>query len=249
MNSFVRANQTLWDEWAKLHLASGYYAADTLRGGGVTLGALERAEVGEVTGKTLLHLQCHLGLDTLSWARLGATVTGVDISQESIRAAESLRDELGLAAEFICSDVCDLGQHLNKEFNIVFTSCGVLVWLPDLGRWAELIARYLKPGGVFYISEIHPFKRLLTPRTHDDAGNPITIGYFRGAEPVRVEEQGSYAAESSSWHTAYYWSHGLGEIITPLAQAGLIIEFLHEFDSPEHPGLPVAFSIRARNRT
>lgn len=246
MNRFVRSNATLWDEWTKLHLGSDYYAVDTLRSGGVTLGALERSEVGEVAGKSLLHLQCHLGLDALSWARLGASVTGVDISQESIRAAECLRDELEFAAEFICSDIYDLPQHLQRQFDIVFTSCGVLPWLPDLTRWAQVIADYLRPDGIFYINEIHPFKRLLTPRTQDDRGNPITLGYFPRPEPTRVEEQGSYAVESGSWHTAYYWTHSLGEVVTALAGAGLVIEFLHEFDSAEHPGMPVAFSIRAR---
>src|SRR5512142_3231114 len=121
MNSFVRANRLLWDEWTKLHRDSDYYAADTLRSGGSTLDARARSEVGEVAGKSLLHLQCHMGLDALSWARLGPSVTGVDISQESIRACESLRGELGLAAEFICSDIYDLPQHLDKPFDIVFT--------------------------------------------------------------------------------------------------------------------------------
>ncbi len=246
MDDYIRANRKLWNEWTVLHQDSNYYDLEGFRAGQITLGAREQQEVGDVSGSTLLHLQCHLGLDALSWARLGARVTGVDISQESIRFAESLSDELHVPARFICSDIYDLPRVLDEQFDIVYTSCGVLAWLPDLQRWAEIIAHYLKPGAVFYISEIHPLKRVLTPRLHDDRGKPISLGYFHSPEPVRVEEQGSYAQEGDTWHTAFYWSHDMGEIVTALVTAGLRLEFLHEFPSEEHPNWPVGFSIRAR---
>lgn len=246
MDNYIQANHKLWNEWTKLHLNSNYYNLDGLKAGIITLGAIERNEVGDVLGKSLLHLQCHFGLDTLAWARLGAIVTGVDISGESIRLAQALSDDLNILARFICSDVYELNQILNEQFDIVFTSHGVLTWLSDLQRWAEIIVEHLKPGGIFYINEIHPIKRVLTPRLQDDRGNAIEIGYFHCDEPTRVEEQGSYAQESDTWHTAYYWSHGLGEIVTALVRAGLKLEFLHEFPSEGHYHFPVAFSIRAR---
>lgn len=245
MTDFVQANRELWNEWTPINVDSDYYDLDGFKAGQSALGALERDEVGEVAGKSLLDLQCHFGLGTLSWARLGAVVTGVDISDESIRMAQALSEELDIPARFICSDIYALPQVLDAQFDIVFTSGGVLNWLPDLQRWAEIIFNYLKPGGTFYISEIHPIKRILAPRLRDDQGNPIAIAYFPRAEPVRVEEQGSYAKETESWHTAYYWSHSLGEIVTSLVTAGLQLEFLQEFPSDEYPNFPVAFSIRA----
>ena len=131
--------------------------------GGITLKALEREEVGPVSGKTLLHLQCHFGLDTMSWARLGAQATGVDFSDEAIELARALNAEVGTDARFIRSDVYDLTNVLDEEFDIVFTSYGVLVWLPDLDRWADVIRRCLKPGGTFYIVEFHPHLATLEP--------------------------------------------------------------------------------------
>ncbi len=246
MLDYTLANRALWDAWSKLHAGSDYYDADGFRAGKLTLGETELEEVGDVCGKTLLHLQCHLGLDTLSWARRGAIVTGVDISGEAIHFARSLAQELEIQAEFLCLDVYELPRVLDRQFDIVFTAGGVLDWLADLTGWAALIARYLKPGGIFYIIEIHPIKKILTPRLQDDRGNSIDRGYFHRPEPVRVEERGSYAVQADSWHTAYYWSHGMGEIVTALAAAGLQLDFLHEFPSAEHPNWPVLFSIRAR---
>ncbi len=193
-----------------------------------------------------MHLQCHLGLSTLSWARKGAIVTGVDISDSSIAFASSLSRESNIPATFICSDIFDLPQVLDQQFDIVYTSCGVLTWLPDLQRWAQLIIRYLKSNGIFYINEIHPIKRVLTPRLQDDRGDSIRIPYFHQPQPVHVEEQGSYAEPASTWHTAFYWSYSLGEIVTALVEAGLKLDFLHEFPSEEHSDMPMSFSIRAR---
>ena len=167
------------------------------KAGKITLGAVERKEVGDVSGKSLLHLQCHLGLDALSWARLGAAVTGVDISDESIHIAQSLSGDLNIPARFICSDVYELPQVLDGQFDIVFTACGVLTWLPNLQRWAEIITYYLKPGGMFYINEIHPIKRVLTPRLQDDRGNPITIGVSARISFGRTAQLSSGVLDSS----------------------------------------------------
>lgn len=243
---YTQANRQLWNEWTKLHVTSEYYDAHGFRVGKSTLGEIELDEVGQVEGKSLLHLQCHLGLEALSWARKGAQVTAVDFSEEAIDFARALGQEQNIPAEFICSDVYELPKVLHRQFDIVFSSHGAICWLADLFRWAKIAASYLKPGGRFYLLDGHPVKRLLCPRVTDDAGNPLDYGYFPRRQPVRVLEQGSYAVESTSWHTAYYWSHSLGEIVTAVAAAGLKLEFLHEFPSEEHPNFPVVFSIRAR---
>jgi len=218
--------------------------------------------VGDVAGKSLLHLQCHFGLDTLSWAREGATVTGVDFSPDAIAAAKSLSKELGIPAEFVCSDVYALPEVLGERtFDVVFTSYGVLSWLHDLERWAGVVARHLAPGGTFYIVEFHPVLGML-----DEEGRRIARPYFHSPEPQEFVEHGSYADRSSgATHTLYQWAHSLADVVNALIDAGLRIEFLHEFPYSVHdcepffqesapgrfvvrasPGLiPLMFSIRA----
>jgi SAM-dependent methyltransferase len=119
-----------------------------------------REELGDVAGKDLLHLQCHFGLDTLGWARLGAWVTGADFSERAIAQARALAAETGLDATFIVSDVADLPAALEGDFDLVFTSFGVLGWLPDVPRWADVVAHFVRPGGRFYIAEAHPFAQV-----------------------------------------------------------------------------------------
>src|SRR5215218_6632110 len=139
MDDYRKSNLELWNNWAEINAASSSYDVEGFKQGNVGLNSLELAEIGDVSGKTLLHLQCHFGKDTLSWARLGAKVTGVDFSEQAIGLARSLSEELGIRARFVCSDVYDLPEVLNGEFDIVFTSCGVLGWLPDLERWAQVV--------------------------------------------------------------------------------------------------------------
>jgi SAM-dependent methyltransferase len=182
-----------------------------------------------VSGKSLLHLQCHFGLDTMSWARLGAKATGVDFSQEAVATARSLAGELGIAADFVRSNVYDLPKNLDGRFDVVFTSHGVLPWLPDLGRWAEVVAHFLKPGGVFYIVESHPFAQMFD----DGIETPelrIRYPYFR-REPMRFEDDGSYADPKTVVRnkTTYEWMHPLGEIVNSLLAVGLRIESFREY--------------------
>jgi SAM-dependent methyltransferase len=259
--SCMDSNRSLWDAWTRLHLAPGVYGVEEFRAGQSSLKPIELKEVGDVRGKTLLHLQCHFGLDTLSWARRGAIATGVDFSPEAIEAARALSAEVGLPARFVCASIYDLpdaSELRGEQFDVVFTSYGVLSWLPDLAKWARVIAHFVKPGGVFYIVDRHPVTRLLFPRETDSAGNPIQFGYFGRQEPVRAEEHGSYAdPETEVWTTAYYWGHSLGEIVSAVCEAGLHLNYLHEFP-PEaaptrfsrgdtHPSddYPAWFSIRA----
>src|SRR5690349_4103733 len=151
------SNERLWDAWTKVHAEGEFYDVAGFREGGVRIRPYEIEALGDVTGKSLLHLQCHFGLDTLSWARLGATVTGVDFSEDAIAYARTLAAELDIPATFVCSDIYHLPEALDGQFDIVFTSYGVLSYLGDLGAWGQVIAHFLKPGGTFYIVEFHPF--------------------------------------------------------------------------------------------
>lgn len=224
------ANRALWNEWTDIHEKSEFYNLDGFKSGKIRLNQIERDELGDVTGKSLLHLQCHFGLNTLSLARLGAIVTGVDFSEKSIALARKLADELKIDAQFVLSDIENLPDHLTGQFDIVFTSYGVLTWLPDLTRWAEVIAHFLKPGGIFYIAEFHPFAWIF-----DDAPSAteptIVQPYFTDGEATEWKTEGSYADRSAEMKqtVSYEWIHPLSEIINALIGAGLRIDFLHEF--------------------
>ena len=165
MKDELELNRVHWDESTRVHLRGDLYGLETFKAGGCRLHRVELEEVGDVKGKRLLHLQCHFGLDTLSWARHGAIVTGVDFSTESIAAARRLAADTGIEAEFVCCDLYELPEALLSfhSFDIVYTSYGVLCWLPDLAPWAALIAHYLKPGGLFYIAEAHPCTAHVSP--------------------------------------------------------------------------------------
>jgi 2-polyprenyl-3-methyl-5-hydroxy-6-metoxy-1,4-benzoquinol methylase len=229
MNEQFSANRAWWNERVPIHADSSFYDVQGFKAGNLTLMPLERQELGDVSGKSLLHLQCHFGLDTLSWARLSARVTGVDFSEEGVALARSLSQEVGLEADFICSNVYELPNVLSGRYDVVFTSYGVLCWLPDLTGWAQVIAHFLRPGGIFYIAETHPFSHVFYDEA-DAEDLRVHYPYFPQPEPMRFENDGSYAsAAECSYKVTYEWSHSLSEIVNALISAGLTIEFLHEF--------------------
>jgi ubiquinone/menaquinone biosynthesis C-methylase UbiE len=181
--------------------------------------------LGDLRGKTVLHMQCHFGQDTISLERLGASVTGVDLSDKSIEAARDLANDLSSHAQFICCDLYDLPQHLDKQFDIVFTSYGTITWLPDLTRWASLIARYLKPGGKFIFAEFHPVVWMF-----DNNFEKIQYNYFN-VEPIIETESGTYADRNADISQKYVtWNHSLSEVIGSLIANGLRIDSLLEYD-------------------
>jgi len=220
----MEANRDLWDGWARLHAESPFYRTDAFKAGESVLKQVEVAELGDVAGKSLLHLQCHFGLDTLSWARLGARVTGVDFSEEAISLARRLSQETGVSGRFIRSNIYDLPAVLDEQFDIVFTSYGVLCWLPDLARWAEVAARYVCPGGTFYMVEFHPILQVLS-----EDGERIENSYFPAGQPLTYDTRGSYAAASDVTRRAHEWAHPVSEVLTALIGAGLTLECVHEF--------------------
>ncbi len=228
MEQYFQANRKDWDQKTHLHKDAPFYDLAGFKAGKDRLRSIELEEVGDVSGKSLLHLQCHFGMDTLAWARRGAVVTGVDFSEEAIGLARMLRDELDIPSSFVCANVYDLREVLTGSFDIVFTSYGVLHWLPDLATWAEIIAYYLKPGGIFYIVEDHPSFRIFRYKGEGEfrAERP----YFFAPEPEKYVGKVSYAVDvAGKTSTQYIWNHDMGEILNALIQSGLQIEFLHEF--------------------
>jgi SAM-dependent methyltransferase len=233
------ANQRLWDAWTAVHAAGEFYDLGGFRTGGIRIRPYEIAALGDVTGRTLLHLQCHFGLDTLSWARLGATVTGVDFSQAAIRLARELAADIGVTdARFIESNVYQLPVRLADEFDIVYTSRGVLGWLPDIRGWARVVARFVKPGGRFYISEAHPLIQTFESEGVGPRELRLRYPYWEHGDPLIFDVHGSYAdrdAELGAEHTEHGWNHGLGEIVTALIDAGLRLDRLDEQPFLEWP--------------
>lgn len=228
MSEILSANRELWDAWADLHQDSELYDLERFRAGTSTLHSIELEAMGKVAGLSLLHLQCHFGLDTLSWARLGARVTGVDFSPRAVELARQLAADINLPARFVESDVLTLPEVLQEpgSFDRVFTSYGVLGWLENLETWASVIDYYLRPGGELLLVEFHPFLDLLS-----DDGKTFEHPYFRGDEPIRFVEEGSYAGGGDRQkRVGYAWPHSFGEILTTLLGVGLEIRVFQEFD-------------------
>ncbi|NNK53463.1 MAG: class I SAM-dependent methyltransferase [Flavobacteriaceae bacterium] len=229
-------NRETWNKKVAVHAASQFYDLEAFKKGADSLKKYEIAALGNVTGRSMLHLQCHFGQDTLSWARRGAKCTGIDISEEAIKLAKSLNEELDLNANFVCCNVLDVSEHISETFDIIFTSYGVIGWLPDLKPWAKMIAERLKPGGTFYMVEFHPiawmFDYLQEP--------PIMIYGYQQEEAIYEEYEGTYAEDAKSKITSkeYGWHHGLGEVITALIKAGLHIEYLKEYEESPYDIFP-----------
>ena len=230
MDEYLRANRQLWNVWTKLNLASELYDVEGFAGGrSKDLDPISRAGPGDVAGKSLLHLQCHFGMDTIRWARHGATVTGADFSEDAIAAARALAARMGVPATFVHSDLYELPSKLAGSFDVVFTSHGVLGWLPDLERWARVIADFLAPGGVFYIVEGHPVLMLFNDRLKEPDLR-LLYPYFHGAEPFREENDGSYSTPDAPIKSVeHVWLHTMSDIIGGLIRAGLRIASFEEY--------------------
>ena len=268
----IADNRTLWDAWTAIHTTSDFYDVQRFRDdpADVRIEPWEQTEVGEITGKRLLHVQCHFGLDTLSWARLGADVTGVDFSEPAIAFATELAAETGLAdrARFVVSDVYDLpGPLAGETFDVVYTGRGVLGWLPELQPWARAVAAFVRPGGIFYIHEGHPVMWAIADE--QTSPNDLRLGFdYWGGETLTFPVEGSYADPTAhvDAEVEHGWNHSLGEIMTALASEGLRIELLDEkrelhwpapflrelpnghygFPDDQVGTLPLMYSLRAR---
>ena len=239
MNEHMEVNRRHWDEILPIHMAAVSYNVAGFRDGRTKLKPIELEELGDVRGKTLLHMQCHFGLDTLSWAREGAIVTGIDYSEPAVAQARALAAELGIDARFLVSNVYDLPNKLDGRFDIVFTSYGALNWLPDIERWAQIAASFVRPGGTFYVVEFHPIVGIFD----DDEGVTdlrVRWPYFPSGEPLRWEGYGDYTDRSAKLENdvTYEWPHPTSEVLSALIDAGLRIEFFHEFAHTPWSALP-----------
>jgi SAM-dependent methyltransferase len=230
MDKYLKYNKAAWNEITPIHVRSAFYDVAGFKAGkSMMIMPFEIEEMGDVHGKSLLHLQCHFGMDTLNWGRQGAKVTGVDFSDVAIKLARKLSKETGIKAEFICSDIYKLPEIHKKKYDIVYTSGGVLCWLPDLNEWGKIIAHFLKPGGFFYIMEGHPLMNIFDNSKTVTQLN-VTQSYFHVKEPIKWEPDGDYAVNDAVVRNpTYEWTHSMGDIINGLIQAGLKIEFLHEY--------------------
>ncbi|MFW9843604.1 MAG: class I SAM-dependent methyltransferase [Candidatus Thorarchaeota archaeon] len=238
LDKYYEANKTMWDQFAKINVESKTYKTEQFLKGESVLNSIELEELGDVKGKTLIHLQSHFGLDALSWTREGAIVTGVDFSTEGIAISRDLAKKAKIDARFIESNIYDLPNVLNEQFDIVYTSYGVLVWLHDLKRWAEIISQLLKPGGTFYIAEFHPFLWTLDNENPNDFS--FIRSYFPLGKPYEFDVDGSYAESDIKIkpQVDYEWAHGLASILTSIADAGLRIKFFHEFNKAPFQAFP-----------
>lgn len=219
------ANRALWNARTELHYASAFYDVEGFVNGKGTLNAIESDLIGDPRGQHVLHLQCHFGQDTLSLARLGAYVTGLDISDTAIAKANELAIRCGLTATFIESNVLDRRAELEGAFDLVFSSYGTIGWLPRLDTWAGNIAAYLKPGGRFVFAEFHPAIWMFS-----NDFSRVQYSYF-DREVIAENETGTYAVRDASLQLpSYGWNHSLADVLQSLIDAGLRIEAFREFD-------------------
>jgi ubiquinone/menaquinone biosynthesis C-methylase UbiE len=222
---YININRTLWNKRTEHHVGSDFYDMKSFLAGKTSLKKIELALLGNISGKKILHLQCHFGQDTISLARMGASVTGVDLSDVSINKARELAKETNAGAEFICCDLYSLPLHLNKKFDLVFTSYGTIGWLPDLEAWAKIAVQFLKPGGEFIMVDFHPFLWM-----YDEHFNKIKYSYFNSG-PIVETEVSTYADKAASIELqSVGWNHATSELLNNLIQAGLNITAYNEYD-------------------
>lgn len=229
-DKYIEHNKASWDKRVPVHLDSEFYALDRFRSGESSLQSIELELLGDVSGKKILHLQCHFGMDTLSLARMGAEVTGVDFSEEAIKTARTLTTELGLSARFVCADIYSLENVLEDQFDLIFTSYGVIGWLPDMQRWAQIINHFLKPGGTFILVEFHPVVWMF-----DNDFLKVEYSYFN-AQPIIEQSTGTYTdREAAIASTCITWNHSLDEVWGALLSCGLLPEVFKEYDYSPYP--------------
>lgn len=224
-NNYIEINRQSWNNRTDAHLKSEFYDLDGFRNGKTSLNTIELNLLGDIEGKTILHLQCHFGQDTISLSRLGANVTGVDLSDKAIESAIQIAIDTNSNAKFICCDIYDLPNHLDQKFDIVYTSYGTIGWLPDLDQWANVISKFLKPGGHFIFVEFHPVVWMF-----DDNFEKIAYRYFNSGATVETEN-GTYPDKKAPISQTYVmWNHGIGEVVNSLIKNGLTINTFDEFD-------------------
>lgn len=222
---YLSVNKALWNKKVDPHMASAFYDVAGFLEGNTSLNSIELDLLGDVTGKSILHLQCHFGQDSISLQRLGASVTGVDLSDKAIEQANELAIKTDTSPTFICCDVYDLPNHLTQPFDIVFTSYGTVGWLPDLSKWANIVSSFLKPNGKFVFADFHPVVWMF-----DDNFDKIGYNYFK-SDPIIETETGTYADRNAPiQQESVSWNHAMCEVVNSLLSKGLELNLLEEFD-------------------
>lgn len=235
------ANRRNWNERAAIHAASSMYDLNAYRDDPRHISSIvrfDRPGLGDLVGKSVLHLQCHIGTDTLSLARLGAQVTGVDQSETSIEIARRLFADTDTEGRFVTSNVYDAPSLLDRRYDFVYTGVGALNWLPDIDRWADVVNTLLAPGGQLFLREGHPVLQSLADST--DGALRIAYPYFETVEPMMFDEVESYTDGATTIQSTrtYEWNHGLGEVVTALLKRGLVLQRLEEHDGLEWQMFP-----------
>ena len=269
-NAWRDANLANWDERVDVHLASPMYTLKELRAGRGELNAIEERELGPVAGKRVLHLQCHFGADTLALAQRGAEVVGLDFSPRAVATGRRLAEELALTAKarFVQADIYDAPAAIPEpqSFDLVYVTWGAICWLPDIRRWAQVVAHFLKPGGALYLAEGHPTALVFDDDAPGTDGRPgFFVPYFL-KEALILNDARDYADPAARLNNTLQHSfmHPVGDVVTGLLEAGLVLEFLHEHEAvpwrmfkcltegpdglyrwPDRPWLPLSFSLRA----
>lgn len=231
LDDYRAANLANWNERVAGHVGpGGYNLTDLLEDPAYVSDVVDfdRDVFGDVTGKTLLHSQCHIGTDTLSWAKLGARVTGLDFSSEALAVARDLAARGGWDATFVETEFSDAPRHIDGGFDLVYTGVGAINWLPDMQEWARILAGFLEPGGRFYLREMHPMLGTLDDE-RDDETLQVVHPYFNTGTPLRWVEDTSYVGTATLTNTVNYeWPHSIAEVVTALIDAGLVIDRLDE---------------------
>jgi 2-polyprenyl-3-methyl-5-hydroxy-6-metoxy-1,4-benzoquinol methylase len=238
---YIAINKELWNAKTGHHVSSDFYRNEQFLAGMNSLNDIELALLGDVKGKRILHLQCHFGQDSLSLARMGAKVTGIDLSDAAIAKAKEQNDLLGLDAEFICSNIYDLPKVLDQQFDIVFTSYGTICWLPDLAAWAAIVSKYVQPGGYFVFADFHPVLWMF-----DNDFTHVQYSYFN-KQTIEETESGTYADYNASINlNSVTWNHDQAEVLQNLLNTGLQLEHFSEYDYSPYACFPKVTEVAPR---
>ncbi len=229
-NNYLEINRKLWNAKTKVHVNSDFYNNDLFLKTKQSLNPIELELLGDISGKSILHLQCHFGQDSISLANLGAQVTAIDISDEAIKEAKGISQKLNVDVNFICTNIYDLPKVLENKFDFVFTSYGTIGWLPDLNKWADIIEKYLKTTGEFIMVEFHPFLWMF-----DDLFSKIEFDYFNTSAIIE-EIKGTYADFNSAiLNKSVSWNHPISEVLSSLINKNLIVTHFEEYDYSPYP--------------
>lgn len=230
MENYLEINRKSWNAKVEPHLKSDFYFVDEFMKGRTSLNSIELDLLGDIKNKKILHLQCHFGQDSISLSRMGAEVTGVDLSDKAIETAKNMAEKCGADTRFVCCDIYSLPDFLNEKFDIVFTSYGTIGWLPDLEKWANIINYFLKEDGKFIMAEFHPAVWMF-----DEDFTKVTYNYFN-EKPIIETYEGTYADQSAEIKEEYVmWNHSLAEVLQNLIKNGMNLQDFHEYDWSPYP--------------